>query len=239
MCGRYGLKQQPEEWKPVFLPLLSSDALPELLPDRVTRPRYNIAPTQPVAIVRNDEGKTHVAAARWGLVPFWADDLAIGNRMINARSETVHEKTSFKHAFRKRRCLIPADGYYEWRKEGRHKQPYWIHPASAAVGVLAMAGLWEVNRKASQSPVVTCTVLTTAANDRTGEIHDRMPVFLAPEHHAAWLDPELSDADGLRELLRPADEELLAIDAVSRYVSNASNEGPQCQAPPEQPGLLD
>ncbi|MEM6689604.1 MAG: SOS response-associated peptidase [Planctomycetota bacterium] len=230
MCGRYSLIIQAEEWTTVFQPLLPSISLPETLPANTLEPRYNIAPTQTVPVLKSQEGTVHIDGLRWGLIPFWADDLSIGNRMINARSETAHEKASFKHAFKKRRCLIPTTGYYEWRKEENIKQPYWIHSANDQKPILTMAGLWEVNRKVGDQPVLTCTILTTDANQTTADVHHRMPVFLDESDHQDWIDSENQSVDSLRDLLRPAEDSLLKLRAVSRYVSNARHEGPKCLA---------
>jgi putative SOS response-associated peptidase YedK len=168
---------------------------------------------------------------RWGLVPPWADDLAIGNRMINARGETVDQKPSFRKAFASRRCLIPADGYFEWQKTADGKQPYLIELADG--GVFAMAGLWEENRKVAgdAAPLLTCTVITTEANQMTGKVHDRMPVILEPEQYDRWLDPGFRDAEALKEMLDPAAEDLLRMTPVSRHVNNPRNDDAECAQP--------
>ena len=172
---------------------------------------------------------------RWGLVPSWADDLAIGNRMINARSETVHEKRSFKSALVKRRCLIPADGYYEWMNATAGKQPFLIHRVDG--GVLAIAGLWECNCKilGDDQPIETFTILTTSANDTTRPIHDRMPVILDVQGQATWLDDDIDDPDELRPLLCPAPNDLLTAFPVSKIVNSPRNEVPECVQKTELP----
>ena len=196
-------------------------------------PRYNIAPTQMVLTVHHDaEAPTAlVEPLRWGLVPFWAKDLSIGNRMINARSETAAEKPSFRAAMKRRRCLIPADGYYEWQKVGSKKQPFYIHHAEDRT--FAMAGLYEENTKASEdgSPVRTCTILTTAANSVTGRVHERMPCIIEAEDVEQWLDPDNDDSQEVSSLLRPAAEEAMTMHAVDRAVGNVRNEGPSLIRP--------
>jgi putative SOS response-associated peptidase YedK len=184
---------------------------------------------------------------RWGLVPFWAKDLSIGNRLINARVETVHEKPAFRRAFASRRCLLPADGYYEWYPTEQRtsagkplKQPFFIRPADG--GVLAMAGLYEIWRdpeKAEDDPdrfVWTCTVLTTSAEDAVGRIHDRMPLLVEPDRYSAWLDPTGSAVEDLRELLVPAAPGRLEAYPVSTRVNNVRNNGPQLLEPVEAVG---
>jgi putative SOS response-associated peptidase YedK len=188
-------------------------------------PRYNIAPSQPVATVlqEREEGRV-LDAFRWGLIPSWAKDPAIGNKMINARAETLAEKPSFKTALRRRRCLIPADGFYEWKKEGEgkatRKQPIRIHLKSEEP--FAFAGLWDEWVTPDGSPVRSCTIITTAPNKMMSEIHNRMPAILRPEDEAAWLDVAGNDRDDvphLLHMLRPyADEEM-----TSHPVSTAIN----------------
>lgn len=193
-------------------------------------PRYNIAPTQSiVCILRESTDQPRIPAkARWGLVPSWAKDLAIGNRMINARSETVDSKPSFRKAFATRRCLIPTDGYYEWKKVADGKQPFLIEPNDG--GVLAMAGLWEENCRIAEdgTPIRTCTVITTEANQATSKIHNRMPVFLGQHDHEQWLDPSFGNSKTLKALLAPATDDLLRITPVSRYVNSPKNDDENC-----------
>ncbi len=178
---------------------------------------------------------------RWGLVPHWARDAAIGNRMINARAETVAEKPAFRAAFRQRRCLIAADGIYEWRKapDGA-KQPYFIRRADDAP--FAFAGLWERWRTPGDGthggePLETCAIITTEANQTLAPIHHRMPVILAADDHDAWLDPEPPSAAALTALLRPAPADAVIAQPVGRHVNNARNDDPACIAPAAD-GLL-
>ena len=184
------------------------------------KPRYNIAPTQDVAAIReNDEKQRELTMLRWGLVPFWAKDPAIGNRMINARAETVAEKPSYRAAFRHRRCVVLADGFYEWHREGDVKTPYFISLASGEP--FAMAGLWEnwTDKQTGES-LQTTTLITTAANDFMQPLHHRMPVILQPDSANKWLS-------GSREYLNDAAEIMPALRAwpVSRQVNNARNQG--------------
>lgn len=199
-------------------------------------PRYNIAPTNDIVCVYVDAEVPQVRVPilqRWGLVPFWADDLSIGNRMINARSETISEKPSFRNLFKRRRCLIPADGYYEWQKVPGGKQPQYIHDPN---GVIAMAGLWDENTKVSGdgSGIRTCTIITTAANRLTSPIHDRMPVIIEPENQEEWLDPANENVDQLKWLCKPAGEDRLSVRAVSQSVGNVRHQGAELIEPIDQ-----
>jgi len=210
MCGRYTLRANPklvaEEFGLFDTPDLS--------------PRFNIAPTQSVPVVRllPGEERRHLVFLRWGLIPSWADDIAIGNRSINARSETAASKPTFRKAFRSRRCLIVADGFYEWLKTGKHKQPYCIQLKSQRP--FAMAGLWEQWHKQDQ-PIESCTILTTDANELVAPIHDRMPVILRPEDYAAWLDPACQDVDKLQLMLKPFAAGLMTLEPVGDPASRA------------------
>jgi len=224
MCGRFTLRTPSNVLLEQFL--LSVE--PELAP------RYNIAPTQPVAVVRLDphrEGR-QLAMLRWGLIPSWAKDPAMGNRMINARGETVAEKPAFRSAFKRRRCLVLADGYYEWQKRGREKQPYHIRLRDDRP--FAFAGLWETWKGVADGPLTgpieSCTIITMAANELTREIHDRMPVILHPKDHDLWLDPAVQDRDRLTPLLRPFDSDRMIAEPVSSHVNNPRNDDPRCVA---------
>jgi putative SOS response-associated peptidase YedK len=196
-------------------------------------PRYNIAPTQEVPIIRVspflEEDAAHAAVrelalARWGLVPFWAKEPSIGNRMINARGETVARKPAFRAAFRKRRCLVPADGFFEWQQTDSGKQPWYIHAVSGEP--LALAGLWELwDPPEGGAPLASCTIITTGANEFMHDLHDRMPVVLDTRGRDAWLDPE-TPVEWLQALLAPAAEEMLEAWPVSRRVNSPFNEDP-------------
>ncbi len=219
MCGRYTLTASGQELVDLF-------GLPEA---PVLDPRYNVAPSQAVPVVRAGAAGRQLVLARWGLIPHWANDPAIGNRLINARSDTAAEKPSFRDAFRKRRCLIPATGFYEWQKQGGRKQPFHFRLADGRP--FAFAGLWEQWDKGEQ-PVESCTVLTTAANDVVRPVHECMPVILRPGDFSAWLDP-LGSPAGLQALLRPYPAGEMEGRAVSRRVNDPRHEGPNCLVPAE------
>ena len=254
MCGRYAASRDPD------------DLVEEFEVERVEvpaplAPDFNVAPTKEVYAVLSRPLKDadppvpvrQLRVLRWGLVPSWAKDPAIGSRLINARMETVADKPAFRRAFAHRRCLLPADGYYEWyapeaaqggtrtsagtsdRPGKVAKQPFFIRPKDG--GVLAMAGLYEFWRRpdaAEDDPdawLVTCTVLTTEAEDDVGRIHDRMPLLVEPERYAAWLDPTVDDPQVLRDLLVPAAPGRLDAYPVSTAVNNVRNNGPELLAP--------
>jgi putative SOS response-associated peptidase YedK len=240
MCGRYASSRRPQDLVEEFE--LDEAKVKETVVEPLA-PDFNVAPTKQVyAVLARDPDERQLRVVRWGLVPFWAKDPAIGNRMINARMETVTEKPAFRQAFAKRRCLLPADGYYEWypteqkTKAGKPlKQPFFIRPKDGSV--LAMAGLYEIWRDPTRDdhdPLRfrwTCTVLTTSAEDDLGHIHDRMPLLVEPERYAAWLDPEATAADELRGLLVPAAPGRLEAFPVSTDVNNVRNNGPDLVVP--------
>jgi putative SOS response-associated peptidase YedK len=225
MCGRLTLKTAPDQWGQLLLPLVDELNLPSDF-----RPRYNIAPTLPLwAVAHTDESKSRLAEFRWGLVPSWATDLNIGNSMINARHETLLEKRSFKGPLEKRRCLVIADGYYEWRRvTPKEKHAYWITPKEGPL--LLLAGLWESNQKATGELVHSCTIITTAANNAMNQIHDRMPVPLNGQTAQQWLDEKLG-AEQAYELLGQVNDDFFLPTAVSCYVNNSRHEGPECIEP--------
>ncbi len=216
MCGRYTLRTPVETLAEEFG---ITGPLPEV------QPRYNVAPTQEVVAVLTEDDERHLEMLRWGLIPSWADDPAIGNRMINARSETAAQKPSFRSAFRKRRCLILADGFYEWQKTGNGKQPYYIHMEDGSL--FAFAGLWEV-WSGDGEEIRSCTILTTSANEMVGKIHHRMPVILPPENYELWLDPDMGEAEPLLDLLRPYPDDVMVAYPVSRLVNSPSNDDERC-----------
>jgi putative SOS response-associated peptidase YedK len=207
MCGRFTLRQVPHEWvKQLALPIFG--------------PRYNIAPTQKVLALRMRDGAREVAELRWGLIPTWADDPKIGNRLINARAETISTKPAFRSAFERRRCLILADGFYEWRQLGKAKQPYFIHRPDDQP--FAFAGLWE-RWQGNGLEISSCTIITTEANETMRPLHDRMPVIVPPADHERWLE-STAEAQGL---LRPAPNALLETYAVSTQVNKPATDGPE------------
>ncbi len=227
MCGRFTLTDPDANLAVQF-------NLPEL-PDLA--PRYNIAPTQPVAAVRldNRSGSRELAMLRWGLIPFWAKDPAIGSKLINARSETAAEKPAFRAAFRKRRCLVLADGFYEWQKQDGVKQPFYIRLRGGQP--YAFAGLWEFWKGPDGEAVETCTLLTTQPNDLVREVHNRMPVILRPADYDLWLNPGVEEVEVLQGILGayPAGE--MEAYAISRRVNSPDNDDPRLIEPlPVQAG---
>jgi putative SOS response-associated peptidase YedK len=218
VCGRYTLKTSVDT-------LVEQFGIDEY-PSSIT-PSYNIAPTQEVAAVIAEDEKRKLQMLRWGLIPSWADDPGIGNRMINARAETVSQKPSFRNAFKQRRCLILTDGFYEWQRGQGGKQPYYIHMKDGSP--FAFAGLWESWRNGEE--IRSCTIITTDANELVGEIHNRMPVILPPEDYELWLDPDFEEKEALTSLLRPHPSEVIEAYPVSRRVNSPSNNAPECIEP--------
>jgi putative SOS response-associated peptidase YedK len=188
-------------------------------------PRYNIAPTQDAAVIRDGADGRTIEPIRWGLVPSWANDPKMAMRTINARAESVATKPAFKESFRSRRCVIPVSGFYEWKKSGSTKQPFLIHPPS---GHFALAGLWDRWFSHTVGPVETFTIITTDANDALMDLHDRMPVILGADAIDAWLDPENRNTTELQALLHPAPSTLTDSYPVSTFVNNVANEGAMC-----------
>lgn len=191
--------------------------------------RYNIAPTQDVLTVRHENGERRAEMMRWGLVPSWADSPKIGARMINARAETLAERPSFRAAFRRRRCLIPADDFYEWRREGKGRIP--IRFALASGEPFAFAGLWERWERPGGPPLLSCAIVTTSANELIAPIHDRMPVILTPDAERVWLDADITDAAHLGGLLAPHPSDQMRAREASRAVNSSAYDGPECLAP--------
>lgn len=194
------------------------------------RARYNIAPSQPVAVIRleGDPPRRGLDELRWGLVPAWAKDPSIGNRLINARAETLAEKPAFRSAFRSRRCLVVADGFYEWRPVQKRKQPYLVRRRDGRP--FGMAGLWECWTAGDGSDLLTCTIVTTAANRLMAPIHDRMPVLIAKHDEQTWLDPHAERA-ALQDLLAPFPDDELETFAVSMHVNDPRNDDERCVTP--------
>jgi putative SOS response-associated peptidase YedK len=221
MCGRFTLFESTQVLMKEFGVPVPSDLAP----------RYNIAPTRQIAAVRNrpDGGGREFALLRWGLIPSWAKDPSIGARMINARAETAPEKPSFRNAFRRRRCLVPASGFYEWQKQGRLKQPYYISLRKRKP--MAIAGLWERWEETEGAPIESCTLLTTEANELIAPLHDRMPVIVAPGDFDLWLDPTVLATGPLLSLLRPFPADGMTASPVSSLVNNPSVDDPRCIEP--------
>ena len=216
MCGRYYLISPAE----IVATRFHAGEAPPL------RPRYNLTPQQEAPVVV-DGGTRRVVLMKWGLVPFWSKEAAAGARMINARAETAPEKPSFRGPFRKQRALVPADGFYEWKREGERKRPFALRLASGEP--FAMAGLWDRWRAPDGAELLTFTILTTSANPLVAAVHDRMPVILPPESEAAWLDPK-SLPEALKALLVPYAGRMEAI-PVSLAVNNPRNDGPDLLNP--------
>ena len=218
VCGRLVSSSPPDELARYF------DA--DLEPGAELAANYNVAPTSEIFVVYQREDHRLLDAFRWGLVPSWAKNLSIGAKMINARAETLASKNAFRQAFARRRCIIPADGFYEWTKVPGHKkkQPWYIHRPDGEP--YAFAGLWERWRPEPGQPwVLSCSIITGAANDKMAEIHDRMPIVLPPERWQQWLDPGTTDVGNLQSLLVPAPPELVTFHPVSTEVNIASNRG--------------
>ena len=218
MCGRYVVKSTPQRLRQTFGVVEPDSAITE-----TWRPRYNLAPQQEAPVIRLIEGRRRLDLLRWGLLPSWAKDPTLGQRLINARSETVAEKPAFRAAFRSRRCIVPADGFYEWQQQPSGKQPFYIHRLDGEL--LAMAGLWELWMPPGEAQaLLTFTILTTQANAWMRPLHDRMPVLLEAEGVARWLDPTAKAAD-LQALLQPSEDGVLTAYPVSKAVGNVRQEG--------------
>jgi len=219
MCGRFSLTAPAKQIESLFKVVLSQDL----------EPRYNIAPTQPVMAIRLDKfGNNRASMLRWGLIPFWAKDESMGNRCFNARGETAASKASFREPMQRRRCLIPASGFFEWSKVGKARQPTYLHFVE---GLGAFAGVWDL-WKGPDGPIVSCSIVTTTPNNLVEPLHDRMPVVVSPHDYASWLDPATS-SEKIRPLIRPAPEDIFETWAVSQAVNSAANEGPHLIEPAE------
>ncbi len=218
MCGRYTLVKTGDIARRFNIEQSSMEL----------QPRYNIAPGQELPVVLRNS-PNHLEVMRWGLVPSWAKDTKIGYQMINARSEGIEQKPAFRKPLRDRRCIIPASGFYEWLKSGSRKIPYHFQLKSGEL--FGFAGLYDIYTDADGNKLKTYTIITTAANDVVGPIHDRMPVMLLPEAEAIWLDPDLHDPAKLLELLQPYPPELMESYSVSTQVNKPQNDGPELLEP--------
>lgn len=219
MCGRFVLTADGTQLQLAF----DLNAAPE-----PHAPRFNIAPSQPIAVITNDNPHD-LTFFKWGLVPSWAKDPGMGNKMINARSETAFEKPAFRSAFKRRRCLIPADGFFEWQKRAGGKVPMFIHMDDYSL--FAFAGLWEVWHSPDGGELRTATILTTSPNELMSSIHDRMPVILERKDYEQWLAPGDQKAESLMPLMKPFDASRMAAHAVSTYVNSPGNDSPETIEP--------
>jgi putative SOS response-associated peptidase YedK len=224
MCGRYKLSRRKQILEEHF----NSDS-----GEDDWTPRYNIAPTQPVPVIRQSpkEPTRELSLMRWGLIPSWAKDQSAAARMINARSESASTMPAFRDALKSRRCLIPADGFYEWMRTGKVKQPYCFEVNQG--GLFAFAGLWDHWRDATGKTLETCAILTTTPNAVTSAVHDRMPVILDSDSYDLWLDPGMRDMRVASELLKPCDARLMRFFPVSTRVSHVGNDDEGCSVPIE------
>jgi putative SOS response-associated peptidase YedK len=224
MCGRYVIKTPPDLLRSIF----NYGEQPNF------PPRYNVAPTQPVPVVRIDNGQRRFALVRWGLIPSWVQDPRKFSLLINARAEAVLDKPAFRNAMRRRRCLIPADGFYEWKQEGDRKRPFY----AAGKELVAFAGLWEPWMGPNGEEMETACIITTAANRTLRPLHDRMPAVIPREAFDMWLDCARVDAETAAALLVPAPEDAFAAHEISTAVNRASNDGPAL-IEPVAPGAND
>ena len=221
MCGRYRLTRSQKQLMDSF------DAYGEF----EVLPRYNIAPSQPVVTIRQDshEPVRRFSTMRWGLVPSWAKDPSVGYKTINARSETVASTASFREPFKSQRCLIPANGFYEWKKDGKTKQPYCFEVNNGEL--FAFAGLWDRWRSPQGEVIESCTILTTTPNSLLSDIHDRMPVILSPDNYDLWLDPGFRDTASVAAMLKPFDSSMMRRYPVSNRVNQVQNDDAECAKP--------
>jgi putative SOS response-associated peptidase YedK len=226
MCGRYRLSRRKQLVEKYF----DSGSWEEL---EDWSPRYNIAPTQPVPVIRQNpkDPVRELSLIRWGLIPSWAKDSSGAASMINARAETASTKPAFRDALKSRRCLIPADGFYEWQKTGKAKQPFCFELNDGEL--FAFAGIWDRWKNPSGSWVETCSILTTTPNAMTSTVHDRMPVILDPDTYDLWLDPGMKNVDAASELLKPYDAHRMRCYPVSNRINHVANDDEECSRPVE------
>jgi putative SOS response-associated peptidase YedK len=219
MCGRYRLSRRKQFVEEHF------DCVPW---DEDWSPRFNIAPTQPVPVIRQHpkEPIRQIATMRWGLIPNWAQDASGAARTINARSETAATKPAFRDPLKFRRCLIPADGFYEWARKGSSKQPFCFEVNDG--GLFAFAGLWDGWKDATGTWIKTCSILTTTPNAVTSAVHDRMPAILEPDNYDLWLDPGMQNVAAISELLKPYDAKSMRCYPVSNRVNHVANDDEDC-----------
>jgi putative SOS response-associated peptidase YedK len=237
MCGRFRLARKKEILEEHFGAECTLD-------DAEWAARYNVAPGQEIAVVRQDTVAPvrRLELLRWGLVPWWAKEPAIGYKMINARSETAAERPAFRDALRDRRCLVPADGFYEWKREGKQKLPFCftvLEENRAEDSLFAFAGLWERWPSPQGQALESCAILTTGPNELMSDVHDRMPVILSPESYELWLDPGFHKLSELRSLLKPYPAAAMRRYRVSERVNSVQNDDAECAAEiaPSKPGV--
>ena len=221
MCGRYRLSWRKQLVEEYFASVFGKEEW---------NPRYNIAPTQSVPVIRQNpkEPVRELSLVRWGLIPSWAKDSSLAAQLINARSETAGTKPAFRDALKSRRCLIPADGFYEWQRMGKAKQPYCFEVNEGQL--FAFAGIWDRWKDPSGNTVETCSILTTTANAVTSPVHDRMPVILDPDSYDLWLDPGMRNVSVASELLRPYDARLMRCYPISTRINHVGNDDEECSA---------
>jgi len=224
MCGRYRLSRRKQILEEYFASVSGEEDW---------SPRYNIAPTQPVPVIRQNpkEPVRELSLIRWGLIPSWAKHPSVAASTINARSETAGTKPAFRDAFQFRRCLIPADGFYEWQRTGKTKQPYCFEVGEGEL--FAFAGIWDRWKDPRGNMVETCSILTTTPNALTSAVHNRMPVILDPNGYDLWLDPEMKDVSVVSELLKPFHARLMRRYPVGTRVNDVANDDAECSAPVE------
>jgi len=227
MCGRYAITTVPEAMRALFA-YLNQPNFPA---------RYNVAPTQPVPIVRVVEGNREFALVRWGLIPSWVKDPRGFTLLINARGESAAEKPAFKNAIKRRRCLFPADGFYEWKRDGERKQPYFVRRKGG--GPLAFAGLWESWIGPNGEEQETAAIVTTAASASISHVHDRMPVIVPPEQFELWLDPNADPEMAAAVVIQPAPDEVIESDPVSSAGNRTANDTPMLVEPLTEPEPLE
>ncbi len=223
MCGRYTLNRRQEEIEMAF-------DIEKVVADAVAR--CNVSPTQKVPVVLEREGERVLDGFRWGLIPFWTKEVNKSRPMINARAETIADKPYWKNCITRKRCIIPADGFYEWKKEGATKTPMFIHLSDSSV--FGFAGLWDEWRSPDGEVVRTCSIITTAANHAIAPVHDRMPVILRSEQMGDWLDPKNMKVEEVVSLLQPRRDDEIAMYAVSTRVNSPAYDGPDLLVPVDQ-----
>jgi putative SOS response-associated peptidase YedK len=230
MCGRYRLSRRKQ---------IVEEHFDSVSGEEEWSPRYNIAPTQPIPVVRQNpkDPVRELSLFRWGLIPPWAKDSSAAAKMINARSETAATKPAFCDALKSRRCLIPADGFYEWMRTGKAKQPYCFEVNDGEL--FAFAGFWDRWKDPRGNSVKTCSILTTTTNAVTSAVHDRMPVILDPDCYDLWLDPGMRDVSAASELLKPYDARLMRCYPISTRINHVANDDKECSKPVELDQIQD